>query len=407
MEKTISELYGKIPFTDRKFFIELYGKNLIITGGNGSGKTRVIENIYKQLSLSLDNPEHTSKKYHLDKISEYRNQLPLHPKGGDSHKYVLRLIETYKGYIKDIENIKINTKDRPSKIILSKTIKPLLRYYTADRKSAIQKPDAVLSLGTLKDDEFNKNFDSNAGEQFENFLVSNKTYQSHLIAIENNHDDAHKIKIWFDKIQDDLQNLFEDKRLKLVFNLQEQRFYIQQPEKEKFTFQSLSSGQSAIMSIYADLVMKVQFQNTKPEDLRGIVFIDEIDAHLHVSIQKKIFNFLKESFPSIQFIITTHSPFVIMSVNDTVIYDLSKLEYVNDVSLFSYESVLEGVFDVLPVSLVLEEKIKQLASLIHDKNFDLSTVNSLIQQIKPMGNKLDSESQYYLLQAELEVAKRG
>lgn len=194
MEKTISELYGKIPFTEKKFFIELYGKNLIITGGNGSGKTRVLENIYKQLSLSLDNPKHTSKKYHLDKISEYRNQLSLHPKGGDSQKYILNLIETYKEYIQDIENIQISTTDRPSKIVLSKTIKPLLRYYTADRKSAIQKPEAVLSLGTLKDDEFNKSFDSNAGEQFENFLVSNKTYQSHLIAIEKNHDDAHKIK---------------------------------------------------------------------------------------------------------------------------------------------------------------------------------------------------------------------
>ncbi|HAT3648708.1 AAA family ATPase [Raoultella ornithinolytica] len=407
MEKTVSELYGKIPFTDRKFFIELHGKNLIITGGNGSGKTRILENIYNQLSLSLDNPNHTSKKYHLDKISEYRNQLPLHPKGSDTQKYVLNIIETYKKYISDIENIKITTNDRPAKITLSKTIKPLLRYYTADRKSAIQKPDAVMSLGTLRDDEFNKSFDSNAGEQFENFLVSNKTYQSHLIAIENNNEAAHKIKIWFDKIQEDLQSLFEDKNLKLIFNLQEQRFYIQQHEKEKFTFQSLSSGQSAIMSIYADLVMKVQFQNTKPEDLRGIVFIDEIDAHLHISIQKKIFNFLKKSFPSIQFIITTHSPFVIMSVNDTVIYDLSKLDYVNDVSLYSYESVLEGVFDVLPLSLVLEEKIKSLASHIKDQNFDLNIVNSLIEQIKPMENKLDSESLYYLLQAELEVAKRS
>jgi predicted ATP-binding protein involved in virulence len=40
----------------------------------------------------------------------------------------------------------------------------------------------------------------------------------------------------------------------------------------------------------------------------GVVIIDEIDAHLHVSWQKRIGGWLKTHFPNIQFIVTTHSP---------------------------------------------------------------------------------------------------
>jgi predicted ATP-binding protein involved in virulence len=42
----------------------------------------------------------------------------------------------------------------------------------------------------------------------------------------------------------------------------------------------------------------------------GVVLIDEIDAHLHIEWQKRIGFWLKEHFPNIQFLVTTHSPFI-------------------------------------------------------------------------------------------------
>jgi hypothetical protein len=47
----------------------------------------------------------------------------------------------------------------------------------------------------------------------------------------------------------------------------------------------------------------------------GIVLIDEIDAHLHVTWQKAIGPWLREHFPRIQFIVTTHSPYVCQSAS--------------------------------------------------------------------------------------------
>lgn len=45
-------------------------------------------------------------------------------------------------------------------------------------------------------------------------------------------------------------------------------------------------------------------------DLPGVVLIDEVDAHLHVSWQQRIGFWLKQRFPRVQFIVSTHSPFV-------------------------------------------------------------------------------------------------
>jgi len=42
----------------------------------------------------------------------------------------------------------------------------------------------------------------------------------------------------------------------------------------------------------------------------GVVFIDEVDAHLHVSWQQRIGEWFKTHFPAIQFIVTTHSPYI-------------------------------------------------------------------------------------------------
>lgn len=406
MNQYIKKLTGTFPFTERNFEINLDGKNLIITGGNGAGKTRLINCIHNQLYRFLLDSKNLDLNHHHNIISQKRKELIDFPKGTDTYKYIQSVIEKHKSHLNDIKFTQIELVELPKKILLSKNIKSLLKFYPADRKSDIKEPTSILSLNKLIDDEYQESFDSNAGAIFENYLVSYKTLQSHKIAIEKDNKSAKIIASWFDKITSDLRNLFEDNTLTLDFDLHAQKFFVKQKDKPPFSLQNLSAGFSAIMSIYADLIMKVQLQEIKPELLRGIVFIDEIDAHLHVSLQRKIFKFLKDSFPSIQFIISTHSPFVLMSVDDAIIYDISKSEKVDNVSLYSYDAVLEGIFNVPPISLVLEDKIKLLASLVEKLDGNEENINNLISQIKPMESKLDSESKHYFVQAEIKYLRR-
>jgi hypothetical protein len=82
----------------------------------------------------------------------------------------------------------------------------------------------------------------------------------------------------------------------------------------------LSDGYRAATALVFDILRQVHLcyrgltYDLYPTPIRvpyeGVVLIDEIDAHLHPEWQKRIGFWLKEHFPSIQFIVTTHSPFI-------------------------------------------------------------------------------------------------
>jgi predicted ATP-binding protein involved in virulence len=68
-------------------------------------------------------------------------------------------------------------------------------------------------------------------------------------------------------------------------------------------------------------------------------------------------------FPNVQFIVTTHSPFVITSLANAVVYDLEKHEQLENPSLYSFESVVESFLDTSVYSQTLRtyfERYKEL-----------------------------------------------
>ena len=79
---------------------------------------------------------------------------------------------------------------------------------------------------------------------------------------------------------------------------------------------NMSSGESAIITMFCDILK--HFDNIKPNglfhDATGIVLIDEIDKHLHIKLQKDVLPSMFSLFPGIQFIISSHSPFVSMGL---------------------------------------------------------------------------------------------
>lgn len=57
---------------------------------------------------------------------------------------------------------------------------------------------------------------------------------------------------------------------------------------------------------------------------RGVVLIDEIDMHLHPKWQRQVVSDLKLAFPGIQFVVTTHSPFIVQSLNSDELINLDQ-----------------------------------------------------------------------------------
>ncbi|MBQ9692714.1 MAG: AAA family ATPase, partial [Clostridia bacterium] len=58
----------------------------------------------------------------------------------------------------------------------------------------------------------------------------------------------------------------------------------------------------------------------------GVVLIDELDLFLHPRWQRRVVGDLQKTFPNVQFVATTHSPFIIQSVQDGCVLDLENME---------------------------------------------------------------------------------
>ena len=129
----------------------------------------------------------------------------------------------------------------------------------------------------------------------------------------------------------------------MEFNYKDYTFHIHTGGKS-FKFIELSAGYSAVLDIVTDLILKMQSQDRiiRAYEKEGIVLIDEIETHLHLGMQKIILPLLTTMFPNIQFIVTTHSPFILNSLRDAIAYDLENREQISDLTDYSYEALAEG-----------------------------------------------------------------
>ena len=81
---------------------------------------------------------------------------------------------------------------------------------------------------------------------------------------------------------------------------------------------NLSAGELSLISIFGEILHQADNnQNNIPlNDIQGIVLIDEVDKHLHITLQKEVLPKLFNLFPNVQFIVSSHSPFLNMGLAD-------------------------------------------------------------------------------------------
>ena len=123
--------------------------------------------------------------------------------------------------------------------------------------------------------------------------------------------------------------------------------------------------------------MRMESHKAKLYDFQGIVLIDEIETHLHVELQKKILPFLTNFFPNIQFVITTHSPFILNSISNAVIYDLEKHIREEDFSAYAYDGIVETYLDNDKYSEITKIKLDRYEGLLFKKDIRNSEKNEL------------------------------
>ena len=119
-------------------------------------------------------------------------------------------------------------------------------------------------------------------------------------------------------------------------------------------FNTLPDGVKSMLSWVGDLVMRlerIKWTNDTPIFERNfILFLDEIEVHLHPAWQRKILPVVQKLFKNAQIFISTHSPFVVGSVDGAWIHKLKK----------------DGVFAVLDGEPVLSEDAESYDTILDE-----------------------------------------
>lgn len=343
-------------------------KHLIFTGKNGSGKTSVLDFISNYLNTitTLD------IKSYDDSLKCYKERLNELQTNGIQNGEVLELERQIKYFEEELDSV-----NNRIFVQFNKPIDTLryyfekgqfiLAYYKAERLFEAEIPKYIEKV-ELKS---NYKIGETPRQLFVKYLVDLKVTEA-LSRNNGKYEKADMIKQWFIKFQELLRKIFDDNSLELIFEEDNFSFLIKEKNRNVFDFNNLASGFAAVLDIIVDIIMRMEKNTNKSFDfnMSGIVLIDEIETHLHIDLQKTILNLLTTVFPNIQFIMSTHSPFILNSLQNVVIYDLENNTLVkNGLSNVPYSGIVEGYFNSSEMSVSLQQKFERYKELVQRKDF--------------------------------------
>lgn len=79
----------------------------------------------------------------------------------------------------------------------------------------------------------------------------------------------------------------------------------------------MSSGELALLCLFGEIIKQADVIGSTSQLISGIVLVDEVDKHLHIRLQKEILPKLISMFPNVQFMVSSHSPFLGLGLNDS------------------------------------------------------------------------------------------
>lgn len=170
----------------------------------------------------------------------------------------------------------------------------------------------------------------------------------------------------------------------------------------------LSDGYKRLVNIVLDIAIrcsllnKIKFGEESFRFTHGTVIIDEIDEHLHPALQSRVLKDLHRTFPKIQFIVSTHAPMVISSVEnlaENVVYQLwydveEKTYRHSELNTYGLDSnlILEENMGVDSRDSAVQEQFVLLKNLVKERRLAeaLEMLNSMNRPDQPELVKLRS-----------------
>jgi predicted ATP-binding protein involved in virulence len=162
---------------------------------------------------------------------------------------------------------------------------------------------------------------------------------------------------------------------------------------------NLSSGELDLIVTAGNILAQELYIKRKHniDNAQGVVIIDEVDSNLHPDLQERAIPLLTKHFPNIKFILTTHSPFILRSLNKensmTVRYPDGEI-FEEDFKYWWIEDVLKVVFEVdggasKEIRDLLDKFEEELIE--YQKSKDKEAINNIYQNLKSNSSRLASK----------------
>lgn len=310
----------------RELDLNLDGKNIVMFGINGTGKSTILATINYCFWLWLN-------RLNPSQGVAYRSFDAKSVRYGSSSLEIQCLVETEK-------NAYTLTRSYSKPQNGEKAVS------NSDKKEYDRFVDAFhnLYLSENMDMPVFVNYGTNRAVLDIPLRIRQKHQFSKLAALERAIENELDFRTFFEwyRNQEDIENEYiresgqqdyQDKYLKCVryaietmldnvSNLRVKRSPLRMVVKKgdiEIAVDQLSDGEKCTLALFGDLARRVAMANPNrdnPLEGSGIVLIDEIELHMHPSWQRRVLNVLRKVFPNIQFIVTTHSPQVLGEVDD-------------------------------------------------------------------------------------------
>ncbi|MBU3133366.1 AAA family ATPase [Clostridium gasigenes] len=381
--------FKKVEFVDKENNVRNF---TAIIGDNGVGKTSILEAITKGFTPII----RSVAKKAIEKCDLNDNDI----KQGEGWTaiYINAALgnETYSWYNKRRINSKVDYIERVNKILDIKGIKskyeechmeerlPLVLYYGINRVvSDIPKRGHIKNFKT--EDALKNCFDN--VNYFRDFYEWFKTEED--MELRETKDNSEYLNIKLNSVRSAIERMIPG-YTNLRIMLKPSRMIITNKSGEHLRVEQLSGGYKAILSMVSDIAKRLSIANPNsknPLEEEGIILIDEIDLHLHPKWQKTIAGDLQRTFPNCQFIVTTHSPFIIQSLNKEEVINIEK-EHIDEIGSFegwSIEEIQEYEMGVQTKTEKYKHIIEEFSDAIDDDEREIARglYEQLVKMIHP------------------------
>ncbi len=283
---------------------------------------------------------------------------------------------------------------------------PILKYFQSQRltneKSRFLNSTKKYLGEQLKayDDAFNKSNDFN---QFIQWFIEEENIENRekIARKDFNHENPilsiirMAINIFFKGFKSDLYNNFRIEDRTEMSKLSEKSSLVIDKNSKTYNLKQLSDGEKILILMVSDIAHRLAIANPNAKnalDGLGIILIDEIDLHLHPAWQRAVIPCFLNTFPNLQFFITSHSPQVLGSLENEYVFEIKdfKLSKLNAYTKGrDTNSILYDVFDVCERDELYKNELELLYNYIEIN--DKESAKSQLEKLSKLWGSTDRE----------------